>query len=207
MAKPSASLPGCGGHLHQSLWQEEKNLFYDPDAPHGMSAIFRHYLAGQLALLPVLLPLFAPTVNSYKRYVAGSWAATHANWGIDNRTAALRVIPGTMKSTRLETRVPGADANPYLAIAAALAAGLYGIEHRLPLELEPVRGSAYSQVSGLPLPNNLGAAAGAMEGQEAVQELLGQDFTRHFVDTRKWEWNQYQRAVTDWERQRYLEII
>ncbi|MEM6769858.1 MAG: glutamine synthetase, partial [Bacteroidota bacterium] len=206
MAKPSAELPGCGGHLHQSLWAEGRNMFYDADDPYGMSDTFRHYLAGQLTLLPALLPLFAPTVNSYKRFVAGSWAATHANWGVDNRTTALRVIPGGAKGTRLETRVPGADANPYLAMAAALAAGLYGIEHALPLELAPVRGSAYQAASGALLPANLGAAAGAMEGTKAMEELLGAEFTAHLVATRQWEWSQYQRAVTDWERRRYLEI-
>lgn len=207
MAKPSAALPGCGGHLHQSLWKNGTNLFHDPEAEHGMSALFRHYLAGQLALLPAMLPLFAPTVNSYKRFVSGSWAATHANWGIDNRTTALRVIPGGAKSTRLETRVPGADTNPYLAIAAALAAGLYGIEQKLPLGLPPVEGSAYETSSGFNLPTDLGAAAGAMEVSGAAAELLGEAFAEHFVSTRKWEWLQYQQAVTDWERRRYLEII
>lgn len=207
MSKPSVDLPGCGGHLHQSLWQGGKNIFHDPEDQHGMSAVLRHYLAGQLALLPAFLPLFAPTVNSYKRYVSGSWAATHANWGVDNRTVALRVIPGGPKSTRLETRVPGADANPYLAIAAALAAGLYGIEQQLSLELDPVNGSAYEQASGFSLPDNLGAATGAMEVAGAAAELLGEDFSKHFIATRKWEWNEYQKAVTDWERRRYLEII
>lgn len=207
MAKPSAELPGCGGHLHQSLWHEEKNLFHDAGEAHGMSTTFRQYLAGQLLLLPALMPLFAPTVNSYKRYVPGSWAATHANWGVDNRTTALRVIPGGARSTRLETRVPGADANPYLAMAAALAAGLYGIENQLTLEQAPVQGSAYTNITGAALPTNLGAAAGAMEVSEAITALFGQAFTEHFIATRKWEWSQYQQAVTDWERRRYLEII
>jgi len=207
MAKPSASLPGCGGHLHQSLWSEGKNAFYDAAAPDGMSATMRHYVAGQLAMLPVLLPMFAPTVNSYKRYVAGSWAATHANWGVDNRTTALRVIPGNADSCRLETRLPGADANPYLVIAASLAAGLYGIENSIPLELAPVRGSAYAHQSGLPLPKDLGAAAGAMLGDGPHRELLGGAFVDHFGRTRMHEWQQFQEAVTDWELRRYLEII
>ena len=206
MAKPSAALPGCGGHLHQSLWQDETNIFHDPAGRHGMSATFEHYLAGQLRLLPVLMPLFAPTVNSYKRYVPGSWAATRANWGVDNRTVALRVIPGSPTSTRLETRVPGADANPYLAIAAALAAGLYGIEHHLPLDQPPVTDSAYEQEVGEPLPNNLGGAAGAMRASGEVAGLLGDAFTAHFLRTRDWEWEQYLGAVTDWELRRYLEL-
>jgi glutamine synthetase len=207
MAKPRADLPGCGGHLHQSLWRDGKNAFHDADGAHGMSDTFRHYLAGQLALLPVLMPLFAPTVNSYKRYVAGSWAATRANWGVDNRTVALRAIPGGAKGCRLETRVPGADANPYLVIAAALAAGLYGIEQQLELEDAPMTGSAYAQESGRTLPNDLGAAAGAMAVKGPHWDLLGHDFLRHFLDTRRWEWQQYQRAVTDWETRRYLEIV
>ncbi len=206
MAKPSAQLPGCGGHLHQSLWRDEGNAFHDPAGRHGMSATFEHYLAGQLQLLPALMPLFAPNVNSYKRYVPGSWAATRANWGVDNRTVALRVIPGSPTSTRLETRVPGADANPYLAVAAALAAGLYGIERQLPLEDAPVAGSAYAQQIGLPLPNNLGAATGAMNASEEVAALLGRPFTEHFVRTRAWEWEQSLAAVTDWELRRYLEL-
>ena len=207
MAKPQADLPGCGGHLHQSLWRDGENVFHDANDKHGMSDTFRHYLAGQLALLPVLLPLFAPTVNSYKRYVAGSWAATRANWGVDNRTVALRVIPGGAKSCRLETRVPGADANPYLVIAASLAAGLHGIEHKLELTAPPVMGSAYEQQVGQLLPADLGAAAGAMAVEGPHWDLLGQDFLRHFLDTRRWEWQQYQRAVTDWEVRRYLEIV
>lgn len=206
MAKPSVDLPGCGGHLHQSLWQDDRNLFYAEEGPNGMSPLFEHYLAGQLTLLPALLPFFAPNVNSYKRYVAGSWAATRANWGVDNRTVALRVIPGGTKATRLETRVPGADANPYLAIAAALAAGLYGIEHQLSLPSPSVNGSAYEQEVGPALPNNLGAAAGAMAASEAVSDLLGKDFTNHFLLTREWEWQQYQKAVTDWEIRRYFEL-
>ncbi len=206
MAKPSVQLPGCGGHLHQSLWRDEVNVFHDPAGRHGMSATFEHYLAGQLKLLPALMPFFAPNVNSYKRYVPGSWAATRANWGVDNRTVALRVVPGSPTSTRLETRVPGADANPYLAIAAALAAGLYGIEQQLPLDEAPVAGSAYDQPIGLPLPNNLGAATGAMNASEIVASLLGGPFTEHFVRTRAWEWEQSLAAVTDWELRRYLEL-
>lgn len=206
MAKPSADLPGCGGHLHQSLWRDGNNAFHNPADKLGMSKIFRQYLAGQLALLPVLMPLFAPNVNSYKRFVPGSWAATHANYGIDNRTVALRVIPGGAGGTRLETRVAGADVNPYLAIAGALAAGLYGIENQLELTDHPVQGSAYGQNIGVKLPQHLGAAAGAMQSFEGAGDLLGKAFTEHFLQTRQWEWNQSLLAVTDWERQRYFEL-
>lgn len=206
MAKPASDLPGCGGHLHQSLWHDGRNAFYDGSRPHGMSKLFEHYLAGQLALLPQLMPFYAPNVNSYKRFVAGSWAATRANWGVDNRTVALRVIPGSHKATRLETRVVGADANPYLAIAAALASGLYGIEQQLELTDAAVTGNAYQQRVGLALPHDLGAAAGAMEVGLARSPVMAPAFSAHFLKTRQWEWGQYQRAVTDWERQRYLEL-
>lgn len=206
MAKPSVDLPGCGGHLHQSLWREGENVFHEPNATDGISQTMRHYLAGQLALLPEMLPMFAPTVNSYKRFVAGSWAATRANWGIDNRTVALRAIPGGSSATRLETRVPGADANPYLVMAAALAAGLYGIEHQLEPPA-PVVGSAYEQTVGTALPADLGAAAGAMKNSEKARACFGEDFCAHFVRSREWEWQQYQRAVTDWERSRYFELV
>ncbi|WP_020569858.1 glutamine synthetase family protein [Neolewinella persica] len=206
MAKPSVHLPGCGGHLHQSLWRDEKNAFHDAKGKNQLSKTMRHYVAGQQTLLPYLMPLFAPNVNSYKRYVAGSWAATRANAGIDNRTVALRIIPGGKKGTRLETRVAGADINPYLAIAGALAAGLYGIEHELKLPAKLVQGSAYEQAIGLPLPQDLGAAAGAMKGWEGAGDLLGHEFVEHFVRTREWEWQQFLSSVTDWERRRYFEL-
>lgn len=206
MAKPSVSLPGCGGHLHQSLWRGDTNAFADPAGRYGMSQTFESYLAGQLRLLPVLMPLFAPNVNSYKRYVAGSWAATRANWGVDNRTVALRVIPDAGASTRLETRVPGADANPYLVIAAALAAGLHGIAEGWTLDQPPVTGSAYEQDNGEPLPRHLGAAAGALQDSPVTADLFGAEFRDHYVRTRQWEWEQYLGAVTDWERRRYFEL-
>lgn len=206
MAKPRADLPGCGGHLHQSLWQAERNIFYDGGAPDKMSQTMRHYLAGQLTLLPALLPLFAPNVNSYKRYVAGSWAATRLNWGYDNRTVALRVIQDSQQGSRIETRLPGADANPYLSIAAALAAGLYGIAHELPLPLPAVKGNAYQQKIGSPLSPNLGEAITVMRNDPRIEEILGTAFTAHFLESRAWEWSRYQAAVTDWERQRYFEL-
>ena len=125
MAKVNEHLPGCGGHVHQSLWDAEKkkNLFYDEKDVFKMSDIMKHYIAGQLLLIPQILPMFAPTINSYKRLVEGAWAPTTLTWGIDNRTVALRVLMDGKSSARLETRVIGADVNPYLAMAGALAAG------------------------------------------------------------------------------------
>jgi glutamine synthetase len=208
MAKWSSKLPGCSGHAHQSLWSLDgkKNLFHDDKADHGMSKVFRSYIAGQLALLPELLPFFAPTVNSYKRLVDGYWAPTKPTWGIDNRTVALRVIPGSSKSTRLETRVIGSDVNPYLAIAAALAAGLWGIEQKLKLTDAPITASGYH--ADVPrLPRNLDEATEKLAASKIAPQLFGKDFVDHFVSSRRWEWRQFQDAVTDYELKRYFEII
>ncbi|HTB23642.1 MAG TPA: glutamine synthetase family protein [bacterium] len=207
MAKWSSQLPGCSGHCHQSLWDKagKANLFHDPRDPDQMSALFKSYLAGQLHCLPEILPMFAPTVNSYKRLVDGYWAPTKPVWGMDNRTAACRVIGGGPKSTRVETRVPGSDVNPYLCVAACVAAGLYGVAKNLQLT-EPVVGSAYA--SKVPrLPRTLHAATEAMESSKLARELFGADFVEHFVQTRRWEWRQFEDAVTDWELKRYFEII
>jgi glutamine synthetase len=209
MAKWNAELPGCSGHIHQSLWDKagKKNLFFDAQRPHKISALFENYIAGQMHCLPDILPLFAPTVNSYKRLVEGAWAPTRVNWGIDNRTTALRVIPGGPKSTRLETRVNGSDSNPYLAMAAALASGLYGIEKKLRLPSGPVVGSGYADPAASILPRTLHEAAVRFERSELAGELFGASFVEHFAATRHWEWRQFSKAVTDWERARYFEII
>lgn len=207
MAKHHEKLPGCSGHVHQSLWLDEKtNAFYDGGRTSGMSEVLEHYIAGQLYCLPFLLPLYAPTVNSYKRLVEGAWAPTTRTWAIDNRTTALRALPGSASSTRLETRVVGSDANPYLAMAACLASGLYGIEQRLPLQ-EATRGNGYTDTRHGVLPPNLWEATQAMRQSELAKELLGTDFVAHFAGTREWEWRQYAKAVTDWEMRRYFEII
>ncbi len=209
MAKWNATLPGCSGHLHQSLVDAEKgtNRFFDDKAPHKMSAEFRSYIAGQLACLPEILPFFAPTINSYKRLVDGYWAPTKVTWGVDNRTVALRVIPGSSKSTRLETRVPGSDVNPYIAIAGALGSGLYGMERKLDLKLAAVQGNGYQQKDAERLPSSLQEAADRMGNSKIAKEIFGEKFVQHFAETRFWEWKKCQEAVTSWELQRYFEII
>ena len=209
MAKISEKLPGCGGHVHQSLWdiEKKKNLFYDQTDERNMSDTLKQYLAGQLLLLPELLPLFAPTVNSYKRLVEGAWAPTTLTWAIDNRTAALRVIGGGKKSSRLETRVIGSDVNPYLAMAGALAAGLYGIKNKLALRQPASTGNAYLDKSNGILPATLSEATQLMKNSTIVREILGDSFVNHFTSTREWEWRQHLKVVTDWEMKRYFEII
>jgi len=209
MAKWNADLPGCSGHIHQSLWSKDKsqNLFSSATDANKMSDVMKHYLAGQLYCLPHLLPMYAPTINSYKRLVEGAWAPTTVTWGFDNRTTALRVINDTVGHTRLETRIPGSDTNPYLAIAAALASGLYGIKNKLELTIPNTVGNGYKDATHGRLHTNLKEAAIAMQGSDIAKELFGDDFVQHFTQTRTWEWRQYSKAVTDWELKRYFEII
>lgn len=206
MAKWNTQLPGCGGHTHLSLWSGERNAFYDARDPWRMSDIFKAFLAGLMRCLPEILPFFAPNVNSYKRLVEGYWAPTKVTWGLDNRTVAFRVIAASPKSTRVEVRVPGSDINPYLAIAASVAAGLYGIENQLALEEKPVTGSAYDH-EAVRLPRSLHEATLRLSESKLARQILGEEFVDHFVRTRLWEWRQFQDAVTSWELQRYFEVI
>ena len=207
MAKWNMDLPGCSGHVHQSLWKDDKNLFADAKDKNKMSDIFKSYIAGQLKALPEILPMFAPTVNSYKRLVEGAWAPTTLTWGLDNRTTALRVLASGGSSTRLETRVPGSDVNPYLAMAAALAAGIYGIEQKLELSINPTNGNGYEDKSNGILPADLKSATEQMRSSSLAKTLFGEEFVDHFCMTREWEHRQFASSVTDWEIKRYFEII
>jgi glutamine synthetase len=209
MAKINEYLPGCGGHVHQSLWdvEQQHNLFYREKGRMKMSELMKHYIAGQLYCLPHLLPMFAPTINSYKRLVEGAWAPTTLTWGIDNRTVALRVLNSSSKSCRLETRVIGSDVNPYLAMAACLASGLYGIKNKIKLEQPVTVGNGYRDYSNGVLPRTLDEATQLMKQSKVAKEILGEQFTAHFTMTREWEWRQHLKAVTDWEYKRYFEII
>ena len=207
MAKYSTAYAGCGGHMHQSLWRDGVNTFYNAQATHGMSDTMRHFIAGQLHCLPQFFALYAPFINSYKRLVDGNLAPVKPTWAIDNRNVSLRVIPGSASSMRLETRTPGADANPYLAIAAALASGLYGIENKLELSQPAVSGADVGAEGIARLPRTLSDATEALDRSELARELLGDAFVRHFVQTRQWEVRRFNQAVTDWELQRYLELV
>jgi glutamine synthetase len=206
MAKFNENLPGCSGHVHQSLWKEKTNVFHDPSGKHQMSETMEHYLAGQLYCLPHILPMVAPTINSYKRLVEGAWAPTTVTWGNDNRTVALRAITGGNKSCRLETRVVGSDTNPYLALSACLASGLYGIKHRLKLQ-EETTGNGYRDERNGRFPKSLDEANQAMKNSAVAKELFGETFVTHFTQTRDWEVRQFAKVVTDWETKRYFEII
>ena len=209
MAKWNENLPGCSGHVHQSLWTADKktNLFYDKKSKTAMSALMESYIAGQLHCLPHILPMYAPTINSYKRLVEGAWAPTTLTWAVDNRTTALRVLSGSSTSTRLETRVVGSDSNPYLAMAGCLASGLYGIKNKLKLKTAATIGNGYADKKNGVLPRNLWEASQTMKESPVAKELFGEQFVAHFTGTREWEWKQFAKVVTDWELKRYFEII
>jgi len=207
MAKWSANYPGCSGHIHQSLTDGKTNLFYASKGRHGMSPLFESYLAGQVACLMEFAPLFWPTINSYKRLVDGFWAPVKPTWGIDNRTASFRVIPGSPTSTRLETRCPGSDVNPYLAMAAVIAAGLHGIEQKMKLTAPPIHGCNEGADDIPEAPRSLIETTRALRQSRIARDWLGDAFVDHYCATREWEWRQWQDGVTDWELRRYFEII
>ena len=207
MAKWSARYPGCSGHIHQSLSDGKVNRFYDPKGRHRMSRLFESYLAGQVAALMQFAPMFWPTINSYKRLVDGFWAPVKPTWGVDNRTASFRVIAGSPKATRLETRCPGADANPYLASAALIAAGLHGVEKGLKLTQPPITGTNQGAEHIPRAPRTLIETTRAFRDSAIARDWLGDDFVDHFAATREWEWRQWLDGVTDWELKRYFEII
>jgi glutamine synthetase len=209
MAKWSPDWPGQSGHIHVSLHGKDgRSVFHDASAEHNMSETMRHFVGGQQALMPELLAMVAPTVNSYTRLIPGFWAPTEASWGVENRTCALRVIPGSEKSQRSEYRITAADINPYIALAAALGSGLWGIEHRIEPD-EPVVGNAYEQKfpKERALPRTLFEAATRLRDSRAAVDLFGQDFVDHYAGTREWEEREFRKAITDWELARYFEII
>jgi glutamine synthetase len=206
MAKWNAQLPGCSGHLHQSLWAGDRNVFYDARAPRGMSKIMRSYIAGQLLLMRELTALYSPTINSYKRYVPGVWAPLVAAWGVENRTCAIRVIgTGDPSAIRLEYRQTAADMNPYIAMATSLAAGLYGIEKGLELS-EETRGDP-GEGGPHRLPRTLHEATELLAKSRVAKQILGAPFVDHYVLSRRWETRAFDRAVTDWELRRYFETV
>lgn len=209
MAKYHESMSGSSGHVHQSLaLANGENAFYSGTSEDGLSDIGRWYLGGILATMHEFTALVCPTPNSYKRTIDKSWASTTPTWGIDNRTTGVRVINWTPAATRIEHRQPGADANPFLAIAAGLAAGLWGIENRV----EPpssIEGDAYEAPPSKvrPLPSSLEEAVRALDDGTFGREIFGSQFIDHFIATRRWELACQRRFVSDWERRRYLEII
>ena len=196
MAKPDHSWIGSSCHIHSSLWREGANAF------DGESEVFRRYLAGWIACLRELALFLAPTINSYKRFTAGSWAPTTLAWGHDNRTCGFRIV-GHGPSQRIETRIPGGDVNPYLAFAALIAAGLYGIEQELELP-EPLEGNAYESDAER-FPHALREAVDALEHGTMVRAALGDEVVDHYLNYGRVEQRLFDEAVTCWERDRLFE--
>lgn len=209
MAKWSPQWPGQSGHIHISLQDKQgKSAFHEETAPHRMNRTMRHFVGGQQALMPELLSMVACTVNSFTRLIPGFWAPTSASWGVENRTTALRVIPGSAKAQRVEYRIAAADINPYIAMAAAIGSGLWGITHQIE-PTEPIKGNAYDHTPPAPLqlPRTLFEAAQRLKASKAARALFGDEFVEHYAASREWEEREARKAITDWQLQRYFEII
>ena len=205
MAKWSAGAAGSSSHIHQSLWYKEGGpAFHDANGEHGMSDLMRHYLAGLLSHADEITWFLAPYVNSYKRFAAETFAPTKAVWSVDNRTAGYRLVAPNSRSVRVECRVGGADLNPYLALAAQLAAGMAGIEQKLELEPE-FQGDAYGAAAARAIPGTLRAATEALRGSEMLRAAFGGDVVDHYVHAAEWEQEHFDRAVTDYEVARGFE--
>jgi glutamine synthetase len=196
MAKPDHTWIGSSCHIHSSLWRGDESAFA------GESAEFRQYLAGQIACSRELALFFAPNINSYKRFAAGSWAPTTLAWGRDNRTCGFRIV-GSGAGMRVESRIPGGDVNPYLAFAATIAAGLYGLEHEL--ELPPaLEGNAYES-SADRFPSSLREAIAALDHGSMARATLGDDVVEHYLNYARTEQALFDKVVTSWERERLYE--
>lgn len=209
IARWNQELPGSGGHIHISLQNKYgDNAFYDKNNSTNLSKTIQYFLGGMQTYLPEFLCMLAPNVNSYTRLVPGFWAPTTATWGVENRTCAIRVIKGSSTSTRIESRIPGADANPYLALAASIAAGLYGIEQKIEPTTE-IKGNAYDQELGskYQFPLELSSAATRFKNSTIAKEIFGNSFVEHYANTRIWEAMEARKAITDWQIKRYFEII
>jgi len=221
MAKWDMNDAGSSCHIHSSLWSPDgSTALFDGHAEHGhsshgadvhhdstagMSTLFKHYLAGLIATSQEFALLWAPTINSYKRFQPNSWAPTGIAWGHDNRTLGYRLV-GHGKGTRVECRIPGSDANSYLAFAGTLAGGLYGIRHELELGA-PYDGNGYEAVDIPRIPWNMPDAIALWENSAAAKECFGDDVHHHILTMAKGEWTAFNQAVTDWELRRYWERV
>jgi glutamine synthetase len=209
MAKWSVDYPGQSGHIHISLQdQQGAGVFFDETKAGNMSDQMRWFIGGQQKLMPEVLAMVACTVNSYTRLVPGRWAPTGATWGVENRTCALRTIGGGARSTRVEYRISASDINPYIAGAAAIGSGLWGIQNQIE-PTAPITGNAYEHPipAEFTLPTTLGSAADRLRNSAVAKELFGDEFVDHYARTRDWEELESRKAVTDWQLQRYFEII
>ncbi|MEG6509181.1 glutamine synthetase family protein [Methyloligella sp. 2.7D] len=209
MAKWKISESGCGGHIHQSIWRDGAPAFLGADGALSESGLA--YVAGLSKTMPDFAAIFFPTINSYRRLDAGAWAPENAAWGIDNRSAALRVITGpTPKAARVEHRAPGADSNPYLALAAMVAGGAHGLREKLDPGA-PAQGNASEDTRFAALPRSLDAAASLFEASDIARQAFGDQFVDHFALSRREEWRLWQAHleahVSQWELDRYFTSV
>jgi glutamine synthetase len=207
MAKPRRDWAGSSCHIHQSLWDTDtgRNVFFDHELGHGLSETGRHYAGGMLATMREFTALFAPTPNSYKRFAPYSWAGTSVSWSYENRSTGIRAIAEHEPQARLEHRLPGADTNPYIVIAACLAGGLHGIEQKIEPP-PPFSGDAYAAGELASVPQSLEEAVGLLERSAVARELLGEDFVQHYALMKRFEAEKYRQQVSEWEIRRYIEM-
>lgn len=195
---------GSSSHVHQSLWKDGKPLFYDKDDKLGMSDLMRHYMAGLIAYAPDYTYFLAPYVNSYKRFMKGTFAPTKTVWSVDNRTAGFRLCGSATKGVRVECRIGGSDLNPYLAQAAMLAAGIAGIEGAMKLA-PPTQGDVYEDAKAGDIPQTLRAATQTLRGSKMLRKAMGDDVIDHYTRAAEWEQEEFDAVVTDWEIARGFE--
>ena len=206
MAKWRYDLAGSSSHIHMSLWDKagKAPMFKDAKDALGMSETMKHFLAGQLKYAPDITWFLAPYINSYKRFQAGTFAPTKLTWSVDNRTAGFRLCGAGANGVRIECRIGGADLNPYLAYAGLIAAGIKGLEEKLPLAPAFV-GDAYAQAELQDIPRTLRDAIATLDGSKMLRESFGDKVVEHYVHTAKWEQFEYDRRVTDWDLLRGFE--
>jgi glutamine synthetase len=195
---------GSSSHVHQSLWKDGKNAFFDPDAELGMSELMKNYMAGLIKYAPDYTYFLAPYINSYKRFQKGTFAPTKTVWSVDNRTAGFRLCGDGTKGVRVECRIGGSDLNPYLALAVQLAAGIKGIEDKLELA-PPTKGDVYENDKVTEIPKSLRGAAETLRNSDMLKEALGDDVVTHYVRAAEWEQEEFDRVVTDYEIARGFE--
>ncbi|MEL7131618.1 MAG: glutamine synthetase family protein [Pseudomonadota bacterium] len=195
---------GSSSHVHQSLWRNGAPAFYDPDASLGMSQVMQHYMAGLIAYAPEYTYFLAPYVNSYKRFAKGTFAPTKTVWSVDNRTAGFRLCADGTRGVRVECRIGGSDLNPYLALAAMLAAGIKGIEDKMPLA-PPTTGDVYDDSEASEIPRTLRAATETLRTSGLLRAAFGDEVVDHYTRAAEWEQEEFDRVVTDWEVARGFE--
>jgi len=208
MAKPRRDWAGSSCHIHQSLWETGTgaNAFFARKPGRGLSALGQHYAGGLLSTMREFTALFAPTPNSYKRFTPYSWAGTSVSWSYDNRSTGLRAIAERPDEARLEHRLPGADTNPYIVIAACLAGGLHGIEQKIQ-PAQAYQGDAYAADARLEsVPTSLDEALDLLDHSDVACEMLGEDFVRHYAAMKRFEAEKYRQQVSEWEIRRYAEM-